>query len=101
MALRTAPGTKDLGETLVETGVITPETLATALSRAEHTNERIGEELVALGEVSQDDILKGVAKEWRAPCLSAEDMPFTLPVLKNLSPKYLRQYEACPVSLEG
>jgi general secretion pathway protein E len=101
MALRTAPGTKDLGETLVETGVITPETLATALSRAEHTNERIGEALVALGAVSQDDILKAVAKQWRVPFLSAEDMPFTLPVLKNLSPKYLRQYEACPVSLEG
>src|SRR5262252_6964297 len=101
MALRTAPGTKDLGETLVETGVITPETLATALSRAEHTNERVGDALVALGAVSQDDILKAVAKQWRVPFLSAEDMPFTLPVLKNLSPKYLRQYEACPVSLEG
>src|SRR5215470_1340049 len=101
MALRTAPGTKDLGETLVETGVITPETLATALSRAEHTNERVGDALVALGAVSQDDILKAVAKQWRVPFLSAEDMPFTMPVLKNLSPKYLRQYEACPVSLEG
>jgi general secretion pathway protein E len=101
MALRTAPGTKDLGETLVETGVITPETLATALTRAEHTNERVGDALVALGAVSQDDILKAVAKQWRVPFLSAEDMPFTLPVLKNLSPKYLRQYEACPVSLEG
>src|SRR5215471_15627581 len=101
MALRVAPGSKDLGETLVEAGVITPETLATALSRAEHTNERVGDALVALGAVSQDDILKAVAKQWRVPFLSAEDMPFTLPVLKNLSPKYLRQYEACPVSLEG
>ncbi len=101
MALRTAPGTKDLGETLVETGAITAETLATALTRAEHTHERIGDALVALGAVSQDDILKAVAKQWRLPFLSAEDMPFTLPVLKNLSPKYLRQYEACPVSLEG
>jgi len=101
MALRIAPGTKSLGETLVEAGVITPETLAAALARAEHAHERVGEALVALGAVSPDDILRAVAKQWGVPFLSAEEVPFTLPVLKNLSPKYLRQYEACPVSLEG
>jgi len=99
--LRIAPGTKSLGETLVEAGVITPETLAAALARAEHAHERVGEALVALGAVSPDDILRAVAKQWGVPFLSAEEVPFTLPVLKNLSPKYLRQYEACPVSLEG
>ncbi len=101
MALRIAPGTKSLGETLVEAGVITPETLAAALARAEHAHERVGEALVALGAVSPDDILRAVAKQWGVPFLSAEEVPFTLPVLKNLSPKYLRQYEACPVLLEG
>src|SRR3989449_215741 len=101
MALRIAPGTKSLGETLVETGVITPETLAAALTRAEHAHERVGEALVALGAVSPDDILRAVAKQCGVPFLPADELPFTLPVLKNLSPKYLRQYEACPVSLEG
>ena len=101
MALRIAPGTKGLGETLVEAGVITPETLAAALARAEHAHERVGEALVALGAVSPDDILRAVAKQWGVPFLSAEEVPFTLPVLKNLSPKYLRQYKACPVLLEG
>src|SRR5262245_28886187 len=101
MALRVAPGTRSLGEILVEAGVITPETLAAALTRAEHAHERVGEALVALGAVSAEDIQRALAKQWRVPFLSAEDVPFTLPVLKNLSPKYLRQYEACPVSLEG
>src|SRR6266498_3787536 len=101
MALRIAPGTKSLGETLVEAGVITPETLAAALARAEHAHERVGEALVALGAASPADILRAVAKQRGVPFLSAEEVPFTLPVLKNLSPKYLRQYEACPVSLEG
>src|SRR3989454_501539 len=101
MALRIAPGTKGLGEILVEAGVITPETRTAALARAEHAHERVGEALVALGAVSPDDILRAVAKQWGVPFLSAEEVPFTLPVLKNLSPKSLRQYEACPVSLEG
>jgi general secretion pathway protein E len=101
MALRVAPGTKSLGEALVEAGVITPETLGAALTRAEHAHEGIGDALIALGAVSPDDVLKGLAKQWGVPFLPAEEVPFTLPVLKNLSPKYLRQYVACPVLLEG
>jgi len=101
MASRIAPGTKGLGETLLEAGVITPETLAAALTRAEHARERIGEALVAMGAVSQEDVLRALARQRRLPFLSAEEIPFTPPVLKNLSPKYLRQYEACPVYLEG
>jgi general secretion pathway protein E len=101
MALRVSPDTKNLGEILVETGAITPETLSSALARAEHTHERIGEALVALGTVSPEDVMKALAKQWGVPYLPADEVPFNLPVLKNLSPKYLRQYEACPVTLEG
>jgi general secretion pathway protein E len=101
MAARIALATKPLGETLLESGVITQETLAAALTRAEHAKERIGEALVALGAVSEEDVLRALAAQRGLAFLSAEDVPFTLPVLKNLSPKYLRQYEACPVSLEG
>jgi len=101
MALRTAPGTKPLGAALLEAGAITRETLAAALSRSEHGSERIGEALVALGAVSADDVLRAVAKQWGVPFLPAEEIPFTAPVLKNISAKYLRQYEACPISLEG
>jgi general secretion pathway protein E len=101
MALRVVSGTKSLGEVLVETGVITPEALTAAQARVTHTHERVGEALVALGAVSPEDIMKAIARQWGVPYLPAEQMPFTLPVLKNLSPKYLRQYEACPVTVEG
>jgi general secretion pathway protein E len=101
MGARVVPRNKALGQTLIDAGVITPETLVVALSRSEHTPERIGEALVALGAVSADDVQKALATQRGLPYLPAEDMPFTLPVLKNLSPKYLRQYEACPIALEG
>jgi general secretion pathway protein E len=101
MAAPVTVRTKGLGETLVEAGVITPETLAAALNRAGHARERIGEALVALGAVSQEDVLRALASQRGVTFLSAEELPLTLPVLKNLSPKYLRQYEACPISVEG
>src|SRR5438552_6969248 len=101
MTPRNTATAKGLGETLVEAGVISAETLAAAQTRAEHGRERVGEVLVALGAVSPDDLQRALARQWGVPFLSAEELPFSLPVLKNLSPKYLRQYEACPVALEG
>jgi general secretion pathway protein E len=92
---------KGLGETLVEAGVVTPETVLAALVRSEHSRERIGEALVSMGAASPEDVQRALATQGGLPFLSSEELPFTLPVLKNLSPKYLRQYEACPVSLEG
>src|SRR6266511_1462787 len=98
MPSRVAPGTKVLGETLVETGVITSETLAAALTRAEHAGERVGEALVALGAASPADILRAVARQRGVAFLSAEedredditqlrDMAFEAPVVRlvNLS----------------
>src|SRR2546428_5492021 len=35
------------------------------------------------------------------PPLFRSELPSALPVLKNLSPKYLRQNAVCPVSVEG
>ncbi len=36
-----------------------------------------------------------------SPISPATSCPSPLPILKNLSPKYLRQYAVCPVSVEG
>ena len=37
----------------------------------------------------------------QVPFLAAEDMPAAPPVVKVLSPQYLRHYVACPVAVEG
>ena len=92
---------KNLGETLLEAGVITPEMLALAEARAGDARERIGDALVELGAASEDDVLRALAAQRGLAFLSAEELPFSPPVLKNLSPKYLRQYAACPITLEG
>jgi general secretion pathway protein E len=101
MATHLARAPKALGETLVEAGVVTPETVLAALLRSEHSHERIGEALVSMGMAAPEDVQRALATQGGLPFLSSEEMPFTLPVLKNISPKYLRQYEACPLSIEG
>jgi general secretion pathway protein E len=46
-------------------------------------------------------VLKALATQQELPWLDAEALPSTPPALKELSPKYLRQYLACPIAVEG
>jgi general secretion pathway protein E len=90
-----------LGEILVAEGLTSPDTVERALARQRTTGELIGQALVALGVVTQDEVLRAVAAQQDLPYLPRDEMPSALPVLKNLSAKYLRTYAVCPVSIEG
>ena len=97
--VRTTP-TRPLGQILLEGRVISTETLQEALSRTKTGRARLGEVLLAMGATSQEDVLRALATQQGIPYLGPEELPSTLPLLKNLSPKYLRQYIACPVAVE-
>jgi len=89
-----------LGQILVEAGTISAESLEAALARQKSTGEKIGEALIAMGAASRHDVLAALALQCKLPFLWSEEIPSVLPVVKNLSPKYLRQYTVCPVALE-
>ena len=90
-----------LGQILVEARVITEDILEAALARAARERRRVGEALVAMGAATAEDVLKALATQQELPWLDAEALPSTPPALKELSPKYLRQYLACPIAVEG
>ncbi|MBI3625268.1 MAG: type II secretion system ATPase GspE [Candidatus Rokubacteria bacterium] len=90
-----------LGQVLLDGGLITPDILREALARQKSTRAPIGEILVAMGAVGKEDVLRALAKQQGLPYLSREELPSSAPVLKNLSPKYLRHYRVCPVAVEG
>ena len=96
-----ATSTPLLGGILVNDGIVTSNLLDAALARATTTGERIGEALVALGAVSGADVSRALARQKNLPFLSRDELPSPLPIVKNVSPKYLRQYLVCPVSVEG
>ncbi len=93
--------TRRLGEILVEAQLITPESLEEALMCAQREGRRLGETLVAMGAVPPDDVLRALAAQQGLPYLAAEELPLTPPLIKQLSPKYLRQYVVCPIAVEG
>jgi general secretion pathway protein E len=81
--------------------IIPPETLEDALVRAGEERRRLGEVLTSEGTVTATDLLRAIATQQGLPYLSAEELPSVPLALKDLSPKYLRQHMACPISLEG
>jgi general secretion pathway protein E len=96
-----ASSSRLLGEIFVQEGLTTPDVVERALARAQTTGELVGEALVALGAVTEDDVLRALALQQNLPYLWREEMPSTVPVLKNVSAKYLRQHRVCPISIEG
>jgi general secretion pathway protein E len=90
-----------LGEILVQEGLTTSDVVQRALARAQTSGELIGEALVALGAVTEDDVLRALALQQDLPYMWREEFPSTVPVLKNVSAKYLRQSRVCPISLDG
>src|SRR3990172_2619690 len=90
-----------LGQILLEGRVITDRDLQRGLERQQATGERIGEALVGLGVASREEILRALARQQGVAYLSREEFPSTLPVIPRVSPKYMRQYHFCPLTIEG
>jgi len=90
-----------LGEILVQEGLTTSDVVQRGLARAQTSGERIGEALVALGAVTEDDVLRALSLQQDLPYLWREEFPSSVPMLKNVSAKYLRQVRVCPISVEG
>jgi len=88
----TAASSRLLGELLVKEALITSDVLELALTRVQSSGEPLGDALVAMGAVDPSDLLRVVARQHGLTYLSRDELPSTLPVVKNLSPKYLRQY---------
>src|SRR5437899_11407499 len=90
-----------LGEILVAEGLTTADAVDRALARQRTTGELIGEALAALGAVNEDDVTRALAVQQDLPYVWSDELPPTVPVLKNLQPKYLRQYRICPRTIQG
>ncbi len=90
-----------LGQVLLGSRILTPEVLEEGLARAKQERQRLGEALVSMGAASEEEVLRALATQHGLPYLAADELPGTPPVVKNLSPRYLRQYTACPVALDG
>src|SRR5215813_2327632 len=90
-----------LGQILLKARVLTQDVLGDALLRAKQNRVKLGETLISMGAASPEEVLRALAEQNGLPFVTAEELPSAPPVVKNLSPKYLRQYVSCPIAVDG
>src|SRR5215831_11716749 len=90
-----------LGESLVESGLISRAQLDEALRRGASTGERIGEALVGLGYISERDLLKTLAADADIPYLEPGELVVDPTVAANVPAVVARTQQVIPLRVEG
>jgi general secretion pathway protein E len=93
---------KKLGEILIERGLLTPEDLERALGiQRERSGEKIGRILIDLGFLAQRDLLQALSEQLGLGVAAMDGPPAVTPETERLSPRFLRQARALPLSVDG
>jgi len=86
-----------LGEILVHYKIITPEQLEEGLKIQKNKEKRIGEILIDLGRVTQDEINWVLGKQLNIPYVQVNIGNIDIQLSRNISEDSLRKFKAIPI----
>ncbi|UCD36404.1 MAG: Flp pilus assembly complex ATPase component TadA, partial [Nitrospiraceae bacterium] len=90
-----------LGSILLERKLITPEKLEIALKEKSSTGKgerrHLGEVLVGLGFISEDDMLRSLSEQLGLKYLKFSEFPKTIPSGNYPTVKFMKQYKFVPI----
>lgn len=91
------PRRKNITEILVEAGAVTPEQVDVALVRQRETGRRIGEALVELGFVSEQDIGWALAHQLGIPFVDVQPDTLDVELVRSFPDGALRRLHVVPL----
>ncbi len=86
-----------LGEILIHYKIITPEQLEEGLKIQKDTGKRIGEILIDLGRVTQDEINWVLGKQLNLPYVQVNVDNIDIQLSKNISEDILKKFKVIPI----
>jgi hypothetical protein len=86
-----------LGEILIHYKIITPEQLEEGLKIQKDTEKRIGEILIDLGRVTQDEINWVLGKQLNLPYVQVNADNIDIQLSKNISEDILKKFKVIPI----
>jgi len=95
--LDSTPQRKLITAILVEGGAVTPEQVDVALARQRETGRRIGESLVELGFVSEEDIGWALARQLGIPFVDVRPETLDSELVRSFPDGALRRLQAVPL----
>ena len=90
---------KRLGEILIDGGVVSQQQLDEALDRQKTLGMKLGEALIHMGYVREDDILLTMKQQLNLPILDINKIVVQNDILKLLPENIARKYEVVPVDV--
>src|SRR5688500_10589065 len=90
-----------LGESLVDAGLINAGQLDEALARKTTTGERIGEALVALGYITERDLVRTLARDADIPFLESAELRVDPTVVPLVTAVAARSNNLVPLRADG
>ena len=92
---------KRLGEILLDGGLISQQQLEEALNRQKGLNMKLGEALIHLGYIKEDDILLTMKQQLNMPIVDISRIVVAEEVLRLLPEGIARKYEVAPVDISN
>jgi type II secretion system protein E len=86
-----------LGQVLVLEGKLDPDDLELALREHHKTNERVGNILVKMGLVSEEDVLRALAEQLQLPFVRLTDVQIPKEIIEKIPAKLVSHYHLVPL----
>jgi len=90
-----------LGELLVNAGLITKEQLEEAMDAQAKDGGRIGNALIKLGFVKEDDITQFLSKQYGVPAINLAKLHVDNAIIKLVPSEVAKKYHVLPVNRQG
>ncbi len=100
-AAKSINGTRPLGEVLLETGDITQAKLRRALRYQSENGAKLGEALLRLGYITDDQLAAGLAAQKKLPLVSLHEVFPNPRAVSLLTEKFIRARQVVPVDFDG
>jgi type IV pilus assembly protein PilB len=90
-----------LGELLTKASLISPDQLKDALKLQKETGGKLGETLIKLGFVAEEDITECLSQQFGVPSINLAHFEIDSAVIKLIPPDVARKYNILPVNKTG
>lgn len=91
---------KRLGDILKEAGIVTNLQLKQALATPRLPDERIGDVLIRLGYVSEEEIISTLSVQLKIPAVKLNDYPVSQKAVNSIPEHLAKRYSLIPVDLK-
>ncbi len=90
-----------IGDLLLKAKLISQEQLDEALKKQKETGGKVGEHLVKLGHVTEQDITEVLSQQYSVPAVDLDHLEIDDNVIKLIPAEHCRKYQVIPVSKFG